>query len=159
MSKSDDDPSDALTLSRFRGSLLAIYDALDAEVAGLSPVCSLSGRCCRFQQYDHTLFLSGPEFALLLAEAQTPSRALDDGMTCPWQDARGRCTARQARPLGCRVYFCDPAYEPLAPGLSETYLRRIKQLSEDQDLPWDYAPLHQHLRRAEAEGRFPPATA
>ena len=38
-------------------------------------------------------------------------RPLDQGATCPWQDSRGHCTAREARPLGCRVYYCDPAFE------------------------------------------------
>src|SRR5437764_4905777 len=104
--------------------------------------------CCRFAEYGHTLFVSVAEFAVLLADAPPPARPLDDGATCPWQDAHGRCTAREARPLGCRVFFCDPAYLPEAPDLSERYLARLKRLVEDCDLPWDYAPLHDHLRRA-----------
>ncbi len=137
-----------------RAPLHAIYADLDAEVARMAPVCQLSGRCCRFEEYGHTLFLSGPEAALLLAEAPPPSRSLDDGASCPWQDASGLCTAREARPLGCRVYFCDPAFQADAPGLSEVYLGRLKRLVDDLGLGWNYAPLHHHLRRAEAEGRF-----
>ena len=140
---------------RFRDPLHAIYDELDAEVARLAPACQLSGRCCRFEEYGHTLFLSAPEASLLLAEAPTPSRALDDGVSCPWQDSRGLCTARDARPLGCRVYFCDPGYESQAPALSERFLDRLKRMVESLDLPWNYAPLHHHLRRARDEGRFP----
>jgi Fe-S-cluster containining protein len=143
----------------FRDALRALYDDLDAEIARLGPSCALSGRCCRFEEYGHTLFLSAPEAALLLAEAPAPSRPLDDGASCPWQDPRGRCTAREARPLGCRVYFCDPAYQPDAPALSERFIARLKRLVEDFHLSWDYAPLHHHLRRAEAEGDFPPARA
>jgi hypothetical protein len=144
-----------------RAAVHAIYGELDAEVARRAPVCVLSGRCCRFAEYDHTLFLSGPEADLLLAEAPPPVRPLDDGATCPWQDGEGRCTAREARPLGCRVFFCDPAYQPQAPELTETFLARLRQLAATQDLSWDYAPLHQHLRRARDEGRFtdPPAAA
>ncbi len=92
-----------------------MYRDLDAEVAGPAPVCLVSGLCCRFEEYGHTLFVSAPEMAILLADAPPPSRPLDDGATCPWQDARGRCTAREARPLGCRVYFCDPTYQDQAP--------------------------------------------
>jgi hypothetical protein len=145
--------------ARWRAPLRAVYAALDAEIGRLAPTCKLSGCCCRFEEYGHTLFLSAPEAALLLAEAPPPSRPLDDGSTCPWQDARGRCTAREARPLGCRVYYCDPSYQASASELSEAYLGRLKRLVDDLDLPWDYAPLHHHLRRAEAEGRFPPPAA
>lgn len=140
--------------SRFRDRLHAIYADLDAEVARHGPACELSGRCCRFAEYDHTLFLSAPEAAVLLAEAPPPFRPLDDGETCPWQDAHGRCTARQARPLGCRVYFCDPSYQGRAPELSEAYLARLRALAEEFGLAWNYAPLHRHLRQAQAEGTF-----
>lgn len=137
-----------LEVDAFRAALLAIYHELDAEIARRAPVCQLSGRCCRFAEYDHTLFLSAVELGVLLADAPAPSRPLDQGETCPWQDAQGRCTAREARPLGCRVYFCDPGYEGQAADLSETFLARIKQLTDDFGMPWNYAPLHQHLRVA-----------
>ncbi len=140
---------------RFREALQFVYRGLDAEVARLAPVCRLSGRCCRFEEYGHTLFVSAPEFAVLLADAPPPSRPLDDGLTCPWQDARGRCTAREARPLGCRVYFCDPDYEPHAPDLAEAAIARLKKVVDGLGLPWDYAPLHRHLREARDGGRFP----
>jgi hypothetical protein len=147
-------------VDRFRAPLRALYRELDEAVAAHGPVCRLSGLCCRFAEYDHTLFLSEPEAALLLADAPPPVRPLDDGATCPWQDDHGRCTAREARPLGCRVYFCDPAYQGHAPTLSETYLARLKRLCEAHGLAWNYAPLHHHLRRAELPGRTPvPAPA
>lgn len=140
----------------FREGLRAVYRDLDAEVARLGPRCAISGRCCRFEEYGHTLFASAPEIALLLADAPPPPRALDGGETCPWQDFRGRCTAREARPMGCRVYFCDPAYQEALPEIAEASITRLKHLVDDLGLPWDYAPLHRHLRLALAEGRFPP---
>lgn len=135
-----------------RAGLHALYEALDADVAAAAPACALSGRCCRFAEYDHTLFLTAAEAALLLDEAPPPARPLDDGRTCPWQDHAGRCTARRARPVGCRIFFCDPAYQPAMPELAEDHLDRLKALLRRLDQPWDYAPLHHHLRRAEAEG-------
>lgn len=137
----------------FRAALLGLYAALEADVGRAGPTCALSGRCCRFAEYGHTLFLSAAEAALLLADAPEPARPRDDGQTCPWQDARGHCTARDARPLGCRVYYCDPSYQDRAAELSETYIARLKHLTEDHGLPWDYAPLHQHLRAIEQPGR------
>jgi Fe-S-cluster containining protein len=147
-------PCQAADVDRFREDLQRVYAELDAEVASLSPACQLSGRCCRFEEYGHTLFVSSPEFALLLADAPSPSRPLDDGATCPWQDESGRCSAREARPMGCRVYFCDPSYQPAAPEIAERGIARLKQLVDELGLPWDYAPLHRHLRRAREDGRF-----
>jgi Fe-S-cluster containining protein len=92
---------------------------------------------------------------LLLADAPAPSRPIDEGATCPWQDDRGRCSARGARPLGCRVYFCDPSYQPMAPEIAEAGIGRLKRLVDELDLPWDYAPLHRHLRLASEDGRYP----
>jgi hypothetical protein len=149
MNRSRPDPSG------FRAELRALYAALDAEIARLGPHCALSGRCCRFVEYDHTLFVSEPEAALLLDEAPPPSRVLDQGQTCPWQDPAGRCTARAARPLGCRVFYCDPTFQPQAEALSETFIARLKRLVDHYRLAWNYAPLHRHLHHAQAEGRFP----
>jgi Fe-S-cluster containining protein len=114
----------------------------------------VSGRCCRFEEYGHTLFVSAPEFALLIADAPAPSRALDEGLTCPWQDQNGRCTARNARPMGCRVYFCDPQYQSVAPEVAEGGIARLKRLVDERALPWDYAPLHTHLCQARDDGRL-----
>ena len=145
----------SLDPDRFRARVQEVYRDLDAAVAALAPVCQVSGRCCRFVEYDHTLFVSAPEFAILLADAPKPSRPVDAGATCPWQDARGRCTAREARPLGCRVYFCDPGYAPHGPDLAEAAIARLKALVEEMGLPWDYAPLHRHLHRAIDDGDYP----
>ena len=138
-----------------RAELRALYEQLDAEVAELGPVCQLSGRCCRFREYGHTLFVSTPEVRFLLANAPEPQRPLDRGETCPWQDARGRCTARGCRPLGCRVYYCDPSYERAAHELSERYIARLKELTNNHGLTWNYAPLHRHLEEERARGTYP----
>lgn len=142
----------------FRDDLRALYADLEAEIARHAPRCVVSGRCCQFEAYGHTLFLSATEAALLLADAPPPARPLDGGATCPWQDEKGRCTAREARPLGCRVYFCDPLYEKeIAPVLSETYIARWKARVAERGLPWDYAPLHRHLHATVGEGPPPMA--
>jgi hypothetical protein len=141
--------------SKWRGKLCALYEELDEEVARLGPVCQLSGRCCRFAEYGHTLFVSTAEVEHLLRAAPKPRRPLDRGATCPWQDSLGHCTARAARPLGCRVYYCDSSYQPSACELSERYIAKLKRLTEKHRLPWNYAPLHRHLYNERARGRFP----
>src|SRR5262245_21877628 len=94
-----------------------IHSAADAAVAVQGPVCESSGRCCRFTEYGHTLFLSDMEAEYLLATAPGYDRVSIDG--CPFQ-TDGLCTARDERPLGCRVYFCDPKFQQSMPLILET---------------------------------------
>jgi hypothetical protein len=139
----------------WRRELRELYEALDREVASLGPVCALSGRCCRFLEYGHTLFISSAEVSYLLALAPAPSSPLDQGATCPWQNSRGHCTAREARPLGCRIYHCDPAFEEELHRLSERFIDRLKALSTRHNIAWNYAPLHRQLHDERRAGRFP----
>jgi hypothetical protein len=135
--------------------LRTLYTELDREVAAIGPVCELSGRCCRFLEYGHTLFVSIAEVGYLLELAPAPARPLDQGASCPWQDSRGHCTARDARPLGCRIYYCDPTFQDDAHRLSEQFIARMKTLSSNYGISWNYAPLHRHLRNEQLLGRFP----
>ena len=56
-----------------RRLVLELYRDVDREVAAAGPVCVASGRCCRFKEYGHTLFLSNLEAEVLLHDA--PARA------------------------------------------------------------------------------------
>jgi len=134
--------------------LRALYDQVDREVARLGPVCQLSGRCCRFAEYGHTLFVSTLEIRYLVAEAPRPARPLDQGNNCPWQDQLGRCIARDARPLGCRIFYCDPTYQESAHEISERSITELKTITQRWDLAWNYAPLHDHLAQERNEGRL-----
>ena len=123
-----------------------IYDRMHAEIARHAPVCQVSGRCCRFRDYDHTLFLSQPELDLLVSEG-LPEGAVIDDASCPFQ-IKGLCTAREKRPLGCRVYFCDPNYEmTVGPEIAEQFTNELKEVHQRHELTWDYRPLHVHLTR------------
>lgn len=135
--------------------LRALDTDLDREVAAIGPVCELSGRCCRFLEYGHTLFVSTAEVGYLLELAPPPARPLDQGASCPWQDSRGHCTVRDARPLGCRIYYCDPTFQEAAHRLSERFIARMKRFSSDYGISWNYAPLHRHLQDEQRLGRFP----
>lgn len=132
----------------------AIYAAIDAAVAAAGPKCDSSGRCCRFKEYGHTLFISQLEADVLLASAPPYEKPVSSDF-CPFQK-ENLCTAREPRPLGCRVYFCDPAYQEIGNQITETYLRELKQLADEFDLGWRYAPLHVFLN--EGEGRARPAS-
>ncbi|MFO0876641.1 MAG: hypothetical protein U0840_04640 [Gemmataceae bacterium] len=130
-----------------RQAILQLYAAVDTEVAAAGPVCVASGRCCRFKEYGHTLFLSHLEAEVLLASAPAYDPKTVTADFCPFQKGN-LCTVREPRPLGCRIYYCDPHYQEKASELTETYLRRIKLYAEQHDLGWRYAPLHVFLRES-----------
>src|SRR5881394_3432300 len=134
-------------MSSLRHAVLQLYREVDAEVAAAGPVCVASGRCCRFKEYGHTLFLSHLEADVLLAAAPPYDPAAVTADFCPFQQGN-LCTAREPRPLGCRVYYCDPAYEETGSHISEEYLRRLKQLADEHGAGWRYAPLHDFLNDA-----------
>ena len=130
-----------------RGQVLELYQEVDCEVAAAGPVCVASGRCCRFKEYGHVLFLSNLEAEVLLAGAPGYQPPVTPDF-CPFQKDN-LCTAREPRPLGCRVYYCDPSYQETGNRISETYVRRLKDLAREHGVEWRYAPLHQFLNAAE----------
>jgi Fe-S-cluster containining protein len=141
-----DSVSDSKSLSvpaHVQRQVLDLYKEVDAEVAQAGPVCVASGRCCRFKEYGHVLFVSNLEAAVLLADAPAFERPTNIDF-CPFQK-ENLCTAREPRPLGCRVYYCDPNYQETGKLISEKYLRRLKELARENNIDWNYAPLHRFL--------------
>jgi len=129
-----------------RRQVLELYEEVDRAVAAAGPVCIASGRCCRFKEYGHVLFISNLEADLLLASAPPYEQPVSSDF-CPFQKDK-LCTAREPRPLGCRVYFCDPTYQQAAHRITEEFLQRLKKLARDTNTEWRYAPLHHFLNHS-----------
>jgi hypothetical protein len=130
-----------------RRRVLELYNEADRTVAAAGPVCVASGRCCRFKEHGHVLFLSNLEAEVLLANAPPYDRPASADF-CPFQKDN-LCTAREPRPLGCRIYFCDPSYQETGQRISEEYLQRLKALANEFNVTWRYAPLHHFLNHPE----------
>lgn len=126
-----------------RRLVLDLYQEVDREVAAAGPVCVASGRCCRFKEYGHVLFLSNLEADVLLAQAPPYEKPVTADF-CPFQKDN-LCTAREPRPLGCRIYYCDPNYQETGNRITEESLRRLKELALARGVEWRYAPLHTFL--------------
>ncbi len=131
-----------------RRQVLQLYEEVDRAVAAAGPVCVASGRCCRFKEFGHVLFLSNLEAEVLLHEAPPYEVEAVTPDFCPFQKGN-LCTARAPRPLACRVYFCDPNYQETGQRLSETYLHKLKELADTHGSDWRYAPLHHFLNHPE----------
>ena len=133
-------------MTDLRRDVLEVYAAADAAVRAAGPRCDSSGRCCRFTEYGHTLFISQFEADILLESAPPyPKPVTRDG--CPFQ-IDNLCTARDARPLGCRIYFCDPSYQETGNRITEEALSKLKRIADAHDAGWNYAPLHVFLNAA-----------
>jgi hypothetical protein len=136
-----------------RRKVLEVYAEADAAVAAAGPRCDASGRCCRFTEYGHTLFISHFEAEILLDDAPPFAQPVSrDG--CPFQIG-GLCTARETRPLGCRIYFCDPAYEVRMSEITEACVAKLKAIADEYGTGWEYGPLH-HFLNAARPATLPP---
>ncbi len=122
-------------------ALRRIYARVDVALADQSATCQACGRCCAFRPGGLVLFASALEMAFLVAEAGPPGAAgrvapgtADDAWRCPYQapqddtGAGGLCAAREARPLGCRTYFCGPAAREAGERLHADALGQIRQV-------------------------------
>jgi len=129
-----------------RDEIMKLYAEVDAAVADAGPKCESSGRCCRFTEWGHVLYLSHLEAEVLLDSAPAYDQPVSpDG--CPFQKEK-LCTAREPRPLGCRIYFCDPAYQETGNRIMEQALQKLKRLADESGAGWRYAPLHVFLNEA-----------
>lgn len=121
-----------------------IYAELDRELAVLRPLCQTSGRCCKFKEFGHQLWTTRLEVDYLVGRRGLPGSRTEG--TCPYLK-EGLCSVREDRMLGCRIYFCDPAYAQSMGPLYERYHRKIKDLHLRHSLPYEYAEFQSSLPR------------
>lgn len=130
-----------------RNAVDKVYAAVDAAIASAQPKCDASGRCCRFEEYGHTLFISQFEAEILLETAPQYHKPVSRA-SCPFQ-IDNLCTARAERPLGCRIYFCDPNFQDQQHAITETAIAELKRIANVHETGWQYAPLHVFLNEAD----------
>ena len=58
----------------------------------------------------------------------------------------GRCTTRDSRPTGCRIFFCEQASEAWQSPETEATLNEIKALHTRFDVPYAYVEWLDALR-------------
>jgi Fe-S-cluster containining protein len=123
-----------------RIALRAIYAAAERAIAARPELhCQLSGRCCRFREAGHELYLTRLEYEEMAERGGTREA---DPAACPWLE-NGLCANREGRALGCRTYFCSD--EAAAAEVTETFHAEIRALHEQLAIPYVYASLHQHM--------------
>ncbi len=123
----------------------AFYIGIDAAVAARAPACLNRGDCCRFDAYDHRLYVTTVELAYFVRGLREQWRPADDRGACPFQIA-GLCAARSHRPMGCRVFFCDPAAQTWQNAEYERLLAELKTICEAFDVDYRYVEWLSALR-------------
>jgi Fe-S-cluster containining protein len=125
-----------------RLAVAEIHDQVAAEVAKRRPLCVLSGKCCRFEEYGHRLYVTTLELAAFVAAykesaAADAPRAAWDGTGCPFQVGK-MCGVHSIRPFGCRMFFCDASAQDWQQEQYEFFHSRIKRLHETVQVPYAY---------------------
>jgi hypothetical protein len=120
----------------------AVYAEVAAEITKRQPVCVISGRCCRFEEYGHRLFVTTMELAAFVAShPQIP----EPDLGCPFQVGK-LCGVHQIRPFGCRMFYCDPAAQHWQNEVYERFHATLKRLHERFAVPYAYLEWRESLR-------------
>jgi Fe-S-cluster containining protein len=97
-----------------RGGLLELYREVDRAYGGVS--CEQSTECCRFGITGREPYVTPLESSLLRQAIQARGglprrRALPIAgeSPCPLLTDEGRCSVYEARPFGCRTFYCERA--------------------------------------------------
>ncbi|MDD3663368.1 MAG: hypothetical protein PHT84_05930 [Candidatus Pacebacteria bacterium] len=122
-------PSAANFLAEIRQTLADAQTEIDSRC----PSCDACGRCCQFDTADHRLYVSTGELAVLLSSSPkiTPQK-----LRCEWQIDH-KCTARDNRPLGCRVFFCKSDLTEIY----EIFHRKIVDIHKKYSIAYFYAEM------------------
>ena len=121
-----------------------VYADLQKEVESRRPVCVASGRCCRFEEFGHRLFVTTIELAAFLHGARQAVRAPCphtaapwDGTGCPFQVGK-LCGVHAIRPFGCRMFFCDATSTQWQNEAYEQFHARLQRLHAELNVPYRY---------------------
>jgi Fe-S-cluster containining protein len=129
-----------------RNVYLALQDAIDLR----QPICRTSGRCCKFDEYGHRLFVTTMEFGTFLRELHDRTKArpfTGAGPICPFQ-IDNLCSVHDVRPFGCRIFFCD---ETATDWQQQQYARfhvELKRLHALLEIPYFYVEWRQAMELA-----------
>jgi Fe-S-cluster containining protein len=127
-------------------SIEDLYRTVQQEIDQRRPLCVVSGRCCRFEEFGHRLFVTTLELARFVHDVG--SIAVPDawdGTGCPFQKAK-LCTVHAIRPFGCRMFFCDATSTEWQNAAYERFHADLKRLHEQFEVPYFYLEWRQALR-------------
>jgi Fe-S-cluster containining protein len=127
----------------------AIYADLERELSAMGGRCERSGRCCRFREFGHRLYLTTPELIYML-DGLDPAALEVPEDRCPFlsadPDGKAVCGRRDNRAIGCRIFFCNVLDQAPFNEVYERHHARMTALCERFGLPYEYRELLSALR-------------
>ena len=136
----------------------ALYGSFQKDLDARKPRCDRSGRCCNFEKYDHRLFVTTAELIAFTSTIEagegfsSSSNQFDAARsTVPLPDACMfqvdlSCSVHEARPLGCRIFFCDSTSSDWQHQHYESLHKSIRSLHDRFDIPYFYVEWRDALR-------------
>jgi Fe-S-cluster containining protein len=126
-----------------------LYADVQREIDARRPLCVVSGRCCRFEEFGHRLFVTTMELAAFVHDLGAMKVAGEkppwDGTGCPFQSGK-LCGVHASRPFGCRMFFCDATATDWQNETYERFHARMKSLHEELGVPYRYVEWRQALK-------------
>jgi Fe-S-cluster containining protein len=127
-----------------REAVLRVYAQLQTEIDARKPICNASGRCCRFEEFGHRLYVTTAELATF-AHAIGQASAAENPGGCPFQ-VNGLCGVHAIRPFGCRIFFCDSTSDAWQNQQYERFHADLKRVHEELGVPYRYVEWREALR-------------
>jgi Fe-S-cluster containining protein len=128
---------DAAGRADVREAVDKVYAELQREIDLRRPVCVVSGRCCRFEEYGHRLYVTTLELARFVMDLQPSALRESDGSGCRFQIGK-LCSVHAIRPFGCRIFFCDASSTEWQQNLYERLHARLRTLHDELGVPYRY---------------------
>ena len=131
----------ASTRSDVHLAIRALYQFLQTQIDIRRPLCQTSGRCCRFDEFGHRLYITTAEMATFLHDLpptpKLPANPLAILPSCRYQ-VDGLCSVHAIRPFGCRIFFCDASSTEWQHEQYELFHRQLQELHQQFDIPYFY---------------------
>ena len=142
--------ADAMQQTEVTASIEKLYIEVGKQISSRKPICDISGRCCRFEEYGHRLFVTTMEMGAFIAGLKRgqvekydspPKLSVHlsqwDSTGCPFQ-VQKLCTVHPIRPFGCRMFFCDPSATNWQQDQYEIFHAKLKTLHQTLHIPYFY---------------------
>jgi Fe-S-cluster containining protein len=129
------------------GAMARFYAHVDEAIAGHKPVCINRGACCKFGSFGHKLYVTDVELSYFVRGQQESWIEPSSDAVCPFQ-VGGQCTAREHRPLGCRIFFCDPNAKDWQGPEYERLHAELVRIGESSGVRYQYGEWLSALGRA-----------
>ena len=144
---------------RILADVAELYDWIDSQVkqnSGGAGRCDACGACCDFLAYDHRLFVTDPELMYLAARLDVATLKPASSGRCPYQRDQ-RCSVHKHRFAACRIFCCkgDSVFQS---DLSETAIKKLKEICERSGIPYRYQDLSAALETVNRKESDAPGT-